>query len=481
MKQSCVLLFLSLLLGHSVGMAQEEFKPFSEDEALKEIVFPEEAMDTEALTYMTQVKEGNNRRIDVYNLQKAKFKLINGDLKTARFLLGRISDKNAPLLPVKLRYLATIDFIEGKYADSLSRLKSPVLQTSSFYKQVCLLKLINFMALNDVSGVKAESTGCMVQTDEYSRNDQFWLDTMVKLKTRDQIGLKRNMLLDLQGTLSSDEMSRIWMKSGLYLNREDDLLFMLGVLPESSYQSKRLREIVGFLYLRKGIYDKALSFVDDIDSANSENIKGTYNLFRREFELAFGHFKLALQKKQDSANALERAIPLAWILRQWDDGLQMVRSSANRSVDQRNRKAIEIAFMIRQKKFEEAWRQLNLLRLDFKNNPPFEVKVMETYVQLILSGGHKKIDRRKIEDSAEDACKSYDAYNCWIALQFIQWENLGKTITRDEFIYTDKSLTIDSLKEKVVISPLKETVSVDQSDIEELDSNTITIPVTDSK
>lgn len=473
MKSLCVLLFLSA----SLCFAQEtEFKPFSDDEALKEIIFEEEYLELDAYNYAAQAKEGSQRRIDIHNFQKAKFKMINGDLKTARFLLGRINDKTSPLTGVKQRYLAVIDFIEGRFRESLSKLSQPNLQTSTNYKQICLLKLVNMMALNDGDAVRREAPGCMSQTSDYSKNDQFWLDTMVKLKTRDQTGIKKNMIMDILTTLSDDEQIKLWMKTGLYLSREEEIIFMLGGLPESSYQSKKLREIVGFLFMRKGNFERAVKFVDDIDSANAENIKGTFNLYNREYELAFGHFKLALKKKQDSANALERAIPLAWLLKQWDDGLQMVSSSTNRSLDNRKKKALAIAFMIRQKKFIEAQKELALLRIDFKNVPPYEVLVMETYVNLILSANDIKYDRRKIEETSEAACKAFDIMGCWISLQFIQWDNLGKTITRDEPIYTDKTLTVESLKTKQIITPLKEVQSVDQSDIEELDSRTVNIP-----
>jgi len=471
MKTLLVLLYLCT----GVSFAQEDFKPFSEDEGLKEIIFEDEEIESDAYYHASLVKEGNQRRIDLYNLQKSKFKMINGDLKTARFLLGRISDKNSQVAAIKQRYLAVINFIEGRFSDSLKLLETPVMQISTSYQQICLLKLINLMALNKSEEVKKESRGCMAQTDKYSRNDQYWLDTMVKLKTLDQTGLKRKMLTDIQSTLSDDEQARIWLKTGLYLNREEELLDLIGILPESSYQSKRLREIVAFLYLRKGQKDKALSFIDDIDTANAENIKGNFNLVNREYELAFGHYRLALQKKQDSANALERAIPLAWLLHQWNDGLTMLNSISNKNLDPRNKKAIEIAFLIRQKQFIQAQKELALLKIDFKQVPPFEISIMDTYVNLILSSNAQKIDKRKIEESAENACKSFDGINCWIALQYIQWENLGKTITRDELVYSDKTMTVESLKEKVPLVPLKETISIDQSDIEELDSAMIVI------
>jgi hypothetical protein len=331
------------------------------------------------------------------------------------------------------------------------------------------------MALNDTASINREKKSCAFYTAKYSRNDQFWLDSMIKLKTSDKAGLKKNLLTDVEYTISDDEMSKLWLKTGLYLNKEAELLELINLLPESSYESKKLREIIAFMYLRTGDSKKALAFVDDIDSANAENIKGNINLSNKEYELAFGHFRLALQKKQDSSNALERAIPLAFILNQWEDGLSMLNNISTRNLDPRNKAAVRIAFLIREKQFLVAQKELTLLKISFQYEPPFEVNIMDTYVNLVLGDKEKGFDRRKVEDSAEKACKAFDGISCWIAMQYIQWENLGKTIKRDEAVFVDKELTVAFLKEKQAVNPLVENISIDQSDIEELDGETIKI------
>ncbi|MGZ3787277.1 MAG: hypothetical protein ACXVCE_05890 [Bacteriovorax sp.] len=445
---------------------------------LKEIWFSEDEYNDAAFLEAQLQNEAFERGSDIDSLLRAKFKIIGGDLKMAKFYLGRIDDKKSKLFTIKKRYQAIIAFIEGRFNDSLNDLSDKRFTETSLFSQVCLLRLINFMAVNDIDSIKREKESCMFYTGKTSKNDQFWLDTMIKLKTKDSEGVKKNLLTDVENTLSDDEMSKLWLKTGLYLNKEKDLLNLLSLLPESSYQSKRLREIVAFMYLRSGTpsdKQKALAFVDDIDSANAENIKGNINLQNKEYELAFGHFKLALQKKQDSTNSLERAIPLSWILNQWKDGIEMIDSNTNKNLDPRNVRAIRAAFLIREKRFEEAQKELALLKIDFQNEPPFEVNIMDSYVSLIMSEKEKKFDQRKIEDSAEKACRSFDGINCWISLQFVQWENLGKTIKRDEDIFQDNEMTLDSLKEKKATTPLKETITVDQRDIEELDSEGIKI------
>ncbi len=478
MKLKEYLLFLIILLGFNLinpsALATEA--DFLNSATLKEIWLEGDEYNESASLEAELQNESFIRGTDIDSLLKAKFKLVNGDLKFAKFYLNRIDDRKSKLSTIKKRYLAIISFIEGNFKESILYLSDKRFNENSLYPNICLLKLINYMAINDIDSIRKEKQACIYYTEKTSKNDQFWLDTMIKLKLNDLEGVKRNMLTDIDSTLSDDEMSRLWLKTGLYLNKQKSLLNILSALPENSYQSKRLREIVAFMYLRSGSASdkqKALAFIDDIDSANAENIKGSINLQNKEYELAFGHFRLALQKKQDSTNSLERAIPLSWILNQWKDGLSMLDNTTNKALDQRNKKAIRIAFLIREKNFEEAQKELTLLKIAFQNAPPFEVEIMDSYVSLLMGEKDKRIDKRKIEESTEKACRSFDGMSCWMAIDFLQWENLGKTVKRDDEIFSDKEMTIDSLKEKKVITPIVETNTVDQSDIEELDGQSI--------
>lgn len=465
-----LLLLLTLTVGLSTLIAAES--DMIETATLKEIWFESDQFEEAAALEAELQNESYTRGSDLDSLLKAKFNIINGDLRSARAFLARINDRASRVQLIKARYLAMINFIDGNFTQSLANLSDKRFYENSLYPHVCLLKLINFMAINDTVSLKREKESCMFYTSKTSKNDQFWLDTMIKLKLQDSTGVKKNLITNVETTIADDEMSRLWLKTGLYLNREKDLLNLISLLPESSYQSKRLREVVAFMYLRSGTPSdiaKALAFIDDIDSANAENIKGNINLANKEYELAFGHFRLALLKKQDSTNSLERAIPLAWILGQYTDGLSMLNNITNKNLDPRNIAAIRIAFLIRDKQFIEAQKELTLLKIDFQNEPPFEVSIMDSYVSLIMGATDKKFDKRKVEESTEGACRNFDGISCWISLQFIQWENLGKTIKRDDEVFSDKEMSIDSLKEKKIITPMKETITVDQRDIEELD------------
>lgn len=410
-------------------------------------------------------------------LSKAKFKLVSGDLGMAEFYLNQINDRETPLSSVKKRYQATIEFVRGQYKKSnliLSDIqRARALDSDAYYPEICLLKILNAMALNDTETIRAESSPCSLRTAKFSKNGQYWLDLMIKLKLQKLQELSSNILLDSNLLLTENETTKLWLKTGLYLNREQDILKQLAILDEESYQSKQLREIISFMYMRKGDLDKALAFIDDIDSANSENIKGNISLQKKEYEIAFGHFKLAMQKKQDSVNSLERVLPLSWLLNQFEDGLKYIQSPALKYMDPRNKRGIKIAYLIRLRKFVEAERELTLLNVEYRSYPPRDIHVMDSFLSIVNSGQEVKYDQRHAEDAAEKACRAFDGFNCWLAIKLNQWENLGKTIRRNDDTFSDKSMTIESLKSPMAIKPLVEQMNVDQRDIEELDSNSI--------
>ncbi len=184
--------------------------------------------------------------------------------------------------------------------------------------------------------------------------------------------------------------------------------------------------------------------------------------------MAFGHFKLALQKKADSINALEKGIPLAWILGQWADGVSMLNNVSGAQIaDNRTKKALQTAFQIRLKEYKNAKNNLLQLRNEFQNAPPSEVLIMESYLSIIES------NKKEIEDKTEASCKSFDGMSCYLAGQTIMWNNLGhflKEAKETEITESKSEFSVDMLRNKSDEKPLEEEIFIDQRDIEELDS-----------
>lgn len=424
--------------------------------------------DGETKAYTLQ-REYKQKQSIVFALRQAKRGIINGDLELAKFFLSKINDKRTELRLIKQRYLAIISFIEGDYKESLELVSNQEYNETRNYRQVCLLKIMNLVALDDVKNFLKEVGSCQTLTLKYSPSNQFWLTQLMRVKQKNENLLRGNLLENLRRTLASTEFTEIWMKLALYLNKENIILKYVSSLPASAYRSKKIRELIGFAYYRVGDVKKALEFIEDIESPNADNIRGNINLLESKFELAFGHFKLALQKKENSQNALQRAIPLSYMLGQWEDGLDMLKRIISKDLTSKRKVTLETLFFIRKEDFQKAQENLNFLEQVYNKNFPKEINLMDSYVA--LSTGNKE----RLEKASAELCQTYDGLNCWLNLQVLNWENIGLTMGRDESTFVLEGFDIDSLKEPWKKDPLDEAVFVDQKDIEELDNLEIKI------
>ena len=136
------------------------------------------------------------------------------------------------------------------------------------------------------------------------------------------------------------------VKISYFLNKEENIVSKLPKLPKKLYRSKKIRELISFIYYRLNQKKLALDFIEDISTANAENIKGNFRLKSKEFELAYGHFQLALKSKINSKNALERSLPLSWILKNGNRVKKHLSSLLSEDIDPRKKRSLETAFLI---------------------------------------------------------------------------------------------------------------------------------------
>lgn len=419
--------------------------------------------------YLKEQKQiQNSSRIEALSL--AKVSLINGDTRRASFFLDQIQDNSADddgLIPIKKRYQALIAFIENHPNKSLRYLSRPELKRASAYPQICLLKTIN-MANGPMNGqFEKELAKCQQETQAFSNNAQFWLESLLTLKNNDRDKIKSNVFSSVDFLLSSPGILRIWLKSGIFFNQEELILKHLESLPESIYRSAEAREIIALLYYRQNNQKMARSFIEDIDSPNADNIRGNLSLDQKQYELAFGHYKLALQKKQNSLNALERSLPLAWLLGQWEDGIELLDSLIRPELDPRNKQALRVAFTYQTGDYQAAQEELNYLDRLFQFKGPLEVDQLKSLIALQTQ------DKASSVESSSRACKRHDGINCWISLQEMTWDNFGAAIQKDDELIKNQDYDIKSLRSPSSYEPIQEPLIINQKDIEEIDGTQV--------
>ena len=190
------ILFLSAMLGFAL-YAQSTHAGDADvlsAATLKEIWFQDDEFSDAADIESALSNETYNIGNDLDSLLHAKSRMISGDLRTAKFYLNRINDKKSKLSAVKKRYLATIAFIEGDFKTSLDYLSDKRLSDITIYPQVCLLKMINYMAVNRIDDLKTEKEMCMYYTGKNYIKYYFWLYKMFKLKLKELYVVIINLL-----------------------------------------------------------------------------------------------------------------------------------------------------------------------------------------------------------------------------------------------------------------------------------------------
>lgn len=421
----------------------------------------------------SQIKESNQRRDlllrkeNLEELTTAKLFLINGNIKKAKRKLEKTKVIRPEILAIKNRYLSIIAFIEGNYQKSNKYLFQEVYETPKFYGETCLQKTLNFYALQDIPNFISEYNKCLPFIQESAPNNLLWLDNLIALSTKNQQAIEGNSIKSIQPYKNDLESILIWLKLGLYLNKEQTILKEIGKAPGEYFESKRFRELLGLIYIRSGDKKTGFEFIEDLNTANSENIKGNMKLEKNKTELAYGHFQIALSHKENSRNAIERAIPLAWSLGKFKDGLKLVkkiRGFSSETYEIKGKKeALKAAFLTRMEKPSLVEKILYDTEKLFKGRLPLELEQLKAFNSIILK------NKNQAEIYHDKTCKRWDGLGCWLLLQLNHWDDFFSTIHRSEEIHNFKDWSINDLKSSATYQPIQEEILIDQRDIEELD------------
>jgi tetratricopeptide (TPR) repeat protein len=415
-----------------------------------------------------QLREFKERKQDLDHLLQAKKSIIDGELILASHFLNRIDHRGKSVALVKLRYQALIAFVQDEYAKVIDILSDNRFFDVTTYPEICMLKVISYMALKRDPELRGEFATCRTALFNHSPNELQWPFTLYQAYKRERNILDATDLTQRVSYVSDKESSIIWLKTALVTNREDKIAHLLSEIPGEAYQSHRVRELIGMLYYRLGNYPKAVEFIEDIHTPNAANIRGNIHYGRGEFELAWGHFKLALKYKEDSVNAIERALPLTWMLGQWNDGLDALSKLLNPNVDIKKKLALNTALQVKLNNFKRASRQMEQIKELYRGEIPQDASVMYAYIAL----RNEELD--KFTKYSLQACKQGDGLSCWMTFANHYWENLPRTIKRTDSLIESKKLeAFKKLRSEEFTNVIDESVIIDEKDIIELDTQEI--------
>lgn len=413
------------------------------------------------------IKSLSEKQQILQKLMRIKYSIISGNFERAKVEIIKLKTPAKFGEMVRNRYMAMIYFLEGNFRRSFQILDSQQFSTTTSYAKICHLKVLNMVILSNKVDLKQEWLKCRKITYGHEKNDGVWMDNIVKLKLNEKEYVSNNKIHNLKSLGLDVESVKTYLKMALYLNMEDVVAPMIPALPVEFFYDDTVRELMGHFYYRTGKFATAFDFVEDLTSPNAENIKGNIYLTQNQYELAYAQFKLALRQKEDSMNAIERVIPLAWILKQWEEGISYNQRLHLIDINQNKRIAVETVFLIQLEKFEKALENLQKITLYSKYSQPHEVNQLYAYTALMTN------DKTKAQAYSDLACKRLDGVNCWLLAQLNYWENFTYTAQRDEEVSNESIAQLDQLLAAKEDSPIEEDIYIDQRDIEELDNNLI--------
>lgn len=437
-----------------------DFMPTYIREYREDLQFPtSKAQDKE----VALEKKHNKVTSIVNSLARIKLAIINGDYSLARILLLDAKyDKNFSM-PIQARYLAILEFITGNYSKSLEVLQQKELSRIKYKDKICLMETLNYIIVDKASEASENWRNCRRYLAGKATSNNLWMDALVALKFEQETKVAARPLDGVNIENERGDLLRLYLKLALYLNEPDTILARIPYLSGEIFRNPRTRELLGLLYYRQGEIVKAYELIEDLSTPNSENIKGNLYLAQSKYELAYAQFKLALKRKSNSQNALERILPTAWRLNQWEDGAKFSKMLDTTSQNNNQRLALQAAFLTKANQHEEARENLKTIIKNKQGQTPLEVNQLLAYNSFVSKAPEE------LFKYTNKACTQKDGHACWIRAHMLVWEDLTLLADREDPVFQDSDNLLEEYTETFTVNPLEETVFINQKNIEELE------------
>lgn len=400
-------------------------------------------------------------------LKTTKYLIINGELEKAKILLKEATIATDFSKKIQLRYLATIHFIEGNYLRATDILSSEEMNGFTDKGHYCVLNTISQLILNQIEQAKTNWKSCRDATLANSKSNLFWIETIIKLKANKDIGSINKLFQDLFIENQEGDSLRIFLKLSLYLNKQKSIIPRFQYFNSDTIKNPLYRELIGMNYYRNFDMEKAFQFLENLDGPNAEVFKGNLYLFQKKYDIAYAQYKLALKRKDNSSNALERLMPLAWRLGQWEEGIDYVQNFTFNKNENLYKYSLLAAFLTMNDKPKIAEKVLNKISNFTNKGEPIEVTQLQTLNNVLLK------NMAKVERSTYQTCLKKDGMHCWFLYYLGNFdEPLDDLNIENKNIHHPKSV-VDFYTASKINNPLSQEVFVDQKDIEELDNQLI--------
>lgn len=409
------------------------------------------------------LKSREEREKNIEYLQMAKIGLITGNWEMADHNLSKITGKGSSK-KIADRYLALLRFIQGKYQASVDIIEPNILNSSTFLKENCLIYQMSLLALFDRARLPLVWQTCRRELTKDPAHDYLFMDALYGVVTNDEFFGGNGFLRSSAPFMQSEEQIKVWLKMGLILGKEELMEPELTELGQHSYFKDKIRELVAITLFRLGKQEEALKFIEDVQTPNAENLRAIVLLKDKQWELAYAHFQGALKIKENSLQAMNRALPLAWLLHQDQSGYDLSKRIPSMNDDRQSKELIEAVFLNRLGRIEESSTKLTKIIETKGHRSNSMVRSLELLNEMLL--GKKGMAKRL----ARENCQQADALSCWLLLHLIQWENFPRVLQRpNSNLEMGDWVSLDELLDNKSKGKIREQALIEQSRLDEMD------------
>lgn len=353
----------------------------------------------------TIISQSISEQKQIAHLQKIKYLIINGNLNSAKILLKEANLNENFSKSTQYRYLAIINFIQKNYSEVIKILSDSTMNDFTAIQNTCMMKILSLLILNKIERAKLDWKVCRDSLINKSPTNLAWMDTIFLLKTSNDPKKIDKIFQGISVDNLENDQLRLYLKLAFYLNKQDKILDRFQYFGENVLSDPIYRELIGLNYFRAGKLEKAYSILENLETTNAEVFKGNLYLFQKKYELAYAQYKLALQKKNNSLNAIERLLPLSWQLEQWTEGLdyaQRLNATKNQKIEHLT---LISAFLTMMDKHKTAKKKLQEILQMTNQGQAHEVS------QILVYNGLSLNNYDDVQNFSYQSCKSLDGLN----------------------------------------------------------------------
>lgn len=396
-------------------------------------------------------------------LQLMKHFMIQGQTDRAKIVSFDLDQDNDYSKDIHYRYKAVLSFIDGHYEKSLEYL-SVIPKNIESEVQLCQLEILNHLFLQNKQALERKWPSCYQTSISKSKNNLLWLNSLVSISTKNVPELTKipfkNIFIDNQ----NGDFLNLYLKLALYLNREEIIMSRIDKIADIQFDDLKTRELIAMLFFRKNKLLQAYELIKNLETPTALNMLAGFFMAQGKKRLAYGKYKLALEKKNTSLNSLERIIPLSIELEEYRSSEKYIKMYNKLERPSEELLVLEAYLAYENKNYESSSRILRKIIKEKLNTQGLYINRLITLNALALE--REELYRQIILKS----CIQNSYINCNLLAFSSHFDEPTKVLNQTEQDTKILNEDISSLYMKDIdIEPIDDMIIVKQRDIEELE------------